>query len=120
MKKHISLLLLFMGIMITARAQQFTLDNLRYLKTEKGLLIAGIDRTSGNNLKVYLYDNNMKLLKEYSNSYPGSEKYGVGDLRENAGIVSILVACRGKCTDYYLRLDKDLKEIRNTASSPGK
>ena len=117
MKKQIRLLFLFMVIMITASAQQFTFDNLRYIKTDKGLLIAGMDRTSGNILKVMLYDNNMKLIKEYSNSYPGTEKYGIGDLREINGNFSFLLACRGKCTDYYLKLDKDLKEIQSIASS---
>jgi hypothetical protein len=119
MKKIALLFLICCFLQASTKAETINLASLKYLRTSDGLIVIGIDNSAGNTLRAYRYDKKLNHTAEYSQNYPGTCTYKIGYLTETNGIITILVACRGKGTDYHLCLSTDLKEISNTPGPAG-
>ncbi|MFL5765145.1 MAG: hypothetical protein ACJ77K_14475 [Bacteroidia bacterium] len=99
-------------------AETINLSYLQYVRIPGGLIVIGMDNSNGNTLHAYRYDKKLNRTSEYSNSYPAAQKYGIGAIWQNDDIITITIACKGKCTDYHLCLTTELKEVSNNERSP--
>ncbi|MDF2435839.1 MAG: hypothetical protein K0Q95_215 [Bacteroidota bacterium] len=76
------------------------------------ILVGGIkisDKTYS--LNITLYDKNLVIYKEFSKVLPPGDNFnGLAYFETTLDEIKVAAACKGKCPDYYLVLDKDLNE----------